>query len=305
VVAFIVPFAAISSIMAEALQGLHCFKSSVYILNISTSLWLIIFLIIFEFFGYSLDAILVCVALGISAFLTVAHGILLLKPWFFINDKAQYPNKNTILSSCIPLYVTDVMSFVVLWASQLMAVHWLQSDQLAHIAVAQRTAALTSLLLLAFNTITAPKFALFFSKGLFDDLKMLAQSSTLAITLVAIPVVLIMCFFPEWILSIFGSEFGPASALLPVLAIGQLINAATGSVGYLLTMSGHEKDMRNIAIISGVCAILLPFLLIPKFGALGAVFSTAIAMTVQNVMALFMVKRRLGFWTLSFLSFLK
>ena len=52
-------------------------------------------------------------------------------------------------------------------------------------------------------------------------------------------------------MSIFGKGFIGGIWLLRILAIGQFINAVTGSVGYILTMSGHEKDIRNIAILNG------------------------------------------------------
>jgi len=53
--------------------------------------------------------------------------------------------------------------------------------------------------------------------------------------------VLICTLFPVFVLNFFGEEFVAAAPLLVVLSLGQLINVATGSVGFLLLMSGHEK----------------------------------------------------------------
>jgi O-antigen/teichoic acid export membrane protein len=84
--------------------------------------------------------------------------------------------------------------------------------------------------------------------------------------------------------------------------LGQFINVITGSTGYLLTMSGHEKDMRNITIINGIMAIVLALILNPIFGAMGSAVSTAIAVASTNLMAVGMVKKRLGFNTLNIWS---
>lgn len=57
----------------------------------------------------------------------------------------------------------------------------------------------------------------------------------------AVPVLAFMVFFPEFLMGLFGEEYKVAAPLLQILAIGQFINVITGSVGYLLNMTGHEK----------------------------------------------------------------
>jgi O-antigen/teichoic acid export membrane protein len=83
------------------------------------------------------------------------------------------------------------------------------------------------------------------------------------------------------------------------LALGQFVNVITGSVGYLLTMTGHEKDIRNNMLFCGPFAIMLSLALIPFWGAIGSAIATALALSVQNLIALWLVKKRLGFSLLS------
>ena len=64
-------------------------------------------------------------------------------------------------------------------------------------------------------------------------------------------------------------------------------------------MTGHERDMRNVVLFSGPLALLLQFVLTPIYGALGAAIATAIALASQNLLAVYMVKKRLGFNTLN------
>jgi len=103
-----------------------------------------------------------------------------------------------------------------------------------------------------------------------------------------------MVIFPKEILTLFGDEFDEAAIYLQILAIGQFINAITGSVGYLLSMSGNEKDLRNSSIISGLLVITLSLILVPKFNGLGAAIAVAISIAMQNLLAVHWVKKRLG-----------
>ena len=113
---------------------------------------------------------------------------------------------------------------------------------------------------------------------------------------IVLPVVAVMIVFPEFVMGLFGKGFEQGALLLTIMAIGQFINVATGSVGYLLNMSGHEKDFRRVTFFAGPLTIILALAFTHYWGALGAASATAIGLSVQNLLALAMVKKRLGFW---------
>lgn len=93
---------------------------------------------------------------------------------------------------------------------------------------------------------------------------------------------------------LFGEQFKSGANLLRIFALGQFVNVVTGCVGYLLSMSGHERDLRNVFFISGPMAIILALVLTPLYGVTGASVATAIALASQNLLAVGMVERRLG-----------
>ncbi|MDN4732915.1 polysaccharide biosynthesis C-terminal domain-containing protein [Vibrio parahaemolyticus] len=97
-------------------------------------------------------------------------------------------------------------------------------------------------------------------------------------------------------MQLFGDEFLAAAPLLVVLSLGQMVNIATGSVGFLLLMSGHERTMKYITICSGTISIALLVFLSQSYGVLGAAWAMAIGMAIQNLAALYFVKRYLGFF---------
>ena len=74
-----------------------------------------------------------------------------------------------------------------------------------------------------------------------------------------VAIVIAMVLFSGVIMRFFGAGFESGAGLLVIIAVGQLINVATGSVSFLLNMTGHERDMRNVTMLSGpvtiVCAL--------------------------------------------------
>jgi len=103
-------------------------------------------------------------------------------------------------------------------------------------------------------------------------------------------------------MGLFGPKFEEGALVLTILAIGQFINVATGSVGYLLMMSGHERLMRNNVACMAIVNIFISLLLIPWLGVIGAAISTAISLAAVNLIAVVIAWRRLNIWTLPFTS---
>ncbi|MBC7005662.1 polysaccharide biosynthesis C-terminal domain-containing protein [Photobacterium sp. BZF1] len=207
-----------------------------------------------------------------------------------------YPELKSSLSS---LFVVMLMGQCAMWAGQFATAKYLTSSDLAFFASAQRTATLASFVLIAVNLVVAPKFAQAFAKGNQIEVNKLSIVSSRLMIALAVPVLTFMIFLPEFLMGLFGEEYKVAAPLLQILAVGQFINVITGSVGYLLNMTGHEKDMRNVVLFSGPLAIVLAFGLTSQFGLMGAAYATAISVATQNLLAVWMVKKRLGFNTLN------
>lgn len=257
----------------------------------------------------------VCVGLGLwvnpiesvlaAGWLYVSAGVLTLSLglfwWHRFTPTAPEVaiDRRAVWNSCMPLWIVALMGVVASWASQLIAGIWVSSEDIAHLAVAQRTANLVSFVLAAVNFVVAPRFAALYHQGRHEELRRLALRSVRLMSVVALPVVLGLCLLPGQIMGLFGTEYSHSAQLLVILALGQLVNVMTGSVGYLLTMSGHERDMRTIVLLSGPFAVLAALVLVPLYGVTGAAVATALAVAAQNLGAVRQVSRRLGFNTLS------
>jgi len=113
-----------------------------------------------------------------------------------------------------------------------------------------------------------------------------------------IPLFLIVLLFPDTLLLVFGSSFVAGSIALIILAFGDLINAATGICGVLVTMTNNSWLNTLNSIVSLSLNITLSVLLIPKFGVTGVATATAISLIVVNILRVTQV-----FWLFKILPY--
>ena len=91
------------------------------------------------------------------------------------------------------------------------------------------------------------------------------------------------------ILHIFGQEFIAGWLPLVILAGGQLVNAGTGGIAYILIMSGHQYHKLFGDLLLVILNILLNIYLIPRWGLVGAAVATSISMASVNILRAFQV----------------
>lgn len=105
---------------------------------------------------------------------------------------------------------------------------------------------------------------------------------TLAVNL---PFFLIIVLFPTELLGVFGDDFRSGASALILLALAELINAATGVCQSMIDMTGHTTVKLINSFLWMVLAVVASFLLIPEFGLLGAAVATLIAVSVVNMLS--------------------
>ncbi|GGK77290.1 oligosaccharide flippase family protein [Amphritea balenae] len=281
------------TLISMALQGTRRIPASILIQTIVVNLVLAIGLYIYSVSSPESAAL----AYSITTVLTVIFGCYL----FFSNLErgSQVVSWQALFKSCMPLWIVVIMQQTVQWSGQFIAGSFVSTEEVAQLAVAQRTALLVSFVLMAVNMVVAPRYAAMFKQAKMAELEDMAITSTRIMIFLSIPVVTIMVVIPDYIMGLFGEGFSGGASLLQILAVSQFVNVMTGSVAYLLTMSGHEKELRNTALISGPVAIVLGLVLTPIYGVTGAAIATAIAISTQNIMAMWLVNKRLGFNTMA------
>ena len=182
------------------------------------------------------------------------------------------------------LHQTDVLLVGILVGTTVAGIY----------TVAARISRLVTFGLQAGNSIAAPLISELHTAGDLPRLQrmvtMAAWGSTLSSGLFAAVLGIGGPFFLRW----WGAAFENGAPILWILALGQVVNASTGPVGYLLNMTGHQAvNARILAWITGANLVLnLPAILL--FGALGAATVTSSLVAVKNLWSWFEVRRRLG-----------
>lgn len=227
--------------------------------------------------------------IGVSFWRSATSRVCLIKGHFSLTK---------LLKTSIPLFFVASMNMAMNWTSIFILGVFCSKAEVGIFSVAFRTAMLTSFILVAVNSIAAPKFAALYDSGKIDDLRRTARNSSKLMVLLSCPVFLLFIIAPGWVMGIFGKEFVGGGNILAILSIGQFINVVTGSVGYLLMMCGHERLLRNNSIFVALLCVLLNMIMVPTMGAIGAAIATAICLSVLNIISAYLVKSRLGIWTL-------
>jgi len=289
-----IPFYATYMLQSWAFQGIKKATHSIVIQGTLLPLLLIVAVFIFSpatssqlSFIYFILSVITCVC-GYLWWKKITTG-----------HATAYGNRRQLINESKPLWTVAMLQTGIQWGGQFIAGAYVKPAELAQFAVAQRTSLLISFVLLAVNLVSAPRFAAYYNAGEMDKLKRYVGSTTRMLVVVSIPLVVVVFIFAPQIMNLFGKGFSGGAMLLRILAVGQLVSMVSGSVGYLLMMSGHQKEMRNINIINGILAIVLFMVLIPLYGALGAAIATSIAIASQNLMAVYQVNKKLGINTLA------
>ncbi len=161
-------------------------------------------------------------------------------------------------------------------------------------AAGARLASLVTFGIVSVNSVLAPRIADLHARQCPEELQASvthAARLTLAWSVCAVALLLLLA---RPLLTLFGPEFVTAAPLLLLLGTAQLVLAASGSVGLLLSMTGHQRDALVVVAGGAALTVVLNLALIPRFGAWGAATATLVATAARSIALTLLVRRRLG-----------
>ena len=158
-------------------------------------------------------------------------------------------------------------------------------------SAAARIALLNVFILKVVDLVVAPKIAAAYHSGNHESARSVINQGIIISLIGALPMFLLMMFFPGTLLGFFGDEFRQGEVLLRILAVGQFINALTGPVGHALLMTGFEKIFANTIMIFTGLSLLANYLAISNYGVYGAALATTICVGLMNI-SLFLAMRK-------------
>lgn len=145
--------------------------------------------------------------------------------------------------------------------------------------------------LAAVNAMAAPMIAELHASGQKAALQRVVTLAVRGSVLFMLAASALLVIFVEPITALYGQGFNIGLIAFYILLIGQAVNAATGPVGFIMSMTGHQMLLAKVQGASAVLNILLNMVLIPRYGLEGAAIATAISMATWNVWLLIYVRK--------------
>jgi O-antigen/teichoic acid export membrane protein len=122
-----------------------------------------------------------------------------------------------------------------------------------------------------------------------------------AATLAGVPAflgLLVLVLFGPWILGlVYGPFYEQGGFILRVLAAARVISVWAGTCGLTLMMTGHQRSMMYISVLSGFLSVGGGLLLSARYGGNGVAVATASTIVLQTVLMLVTARARVGVWT--------
>lgn len=290
----IFPFA-ILNLIAESLRALK--KVGVYTLvqGLLVPVVSALFLMGGVFVSSSVNT--VAYAYMLACYVTLVAAFLLWRR--ALNQVAGREMKGTVrsivlLNTAAPMAWVALVGIAMSFSETILLGIFHSSSEVGVYAAALRLALLINFVIIAFNSILAPKFAALYKQNALSEITRLANSSVWMMSVLTLPIFGLFFIFPEYLLSLFSPDFAMASTALMILAFGQLINIIAGPVGIILLMSGHETLMRKNALIAALISFSLGVVFIPVYGVIGAACAATTGMIILNGLLSWSVGKKLG-----------
>ncbi|SDZ24973.1 Membrane protein involved in the export of O-antigen and teichoic acid [Micromonospora pattaloongensis] len=186
-------------------------------------------------------------------------------------------------------WVSSLSSTGLIWIDTLLLGAF-ATDDIGVYNVATRLVTIAIFVLAPINAAFGPYLASLYHRGAMDDVRRIYGAATGWVVRLSLPAFVVLLVFPEHLLRLFGGDFATGAAVTVILAVGQLVNAATGPCGTLLNMSGRVVVNMADNLAALVLNVLLNLWLIPAYGLIGAAVAWAVSLAAVNLARVLQVR---------------
>ena len=187
------------------------------------------------------------------------------------------------------LWLVSILEFSVNLVPTFILGVYVNVEDIGVFELAKRTSLLVPFFLMAFNSVVGPRFAALYKQDKMFAIQSLGFKSTILLVALSAPIVLLIVFFPQEVMSIFGAAYTRGAELLIYMVLGQVVNVVCGPVGILLIMTKRDNE-KLYATLSGFAVMVsLCFILIPIMGVRGGAIAVMSGLITQNLMSIVFV----------------
>jgi O-antigen/teichoic acid export membrane protein len=282
IMAPLIPLLCMQTVWTGGLQGLKEFKKRVFIQRFLVPLLLLLLMIVALIFFRNTAGVAALALLSamISALINLNF---LFRAVSRISDPGDEKYEvRTWLSFALPNFLTTIVNTMLDSIDTLLLAFFVSNAQIGQYTAAIKISLFILLPLTSLNIVFTPTIAELYARKAHQKLASMFKVVTKWTITFSLPIFGTVTLFSVPLLELSGKSFTAAWPLLIALATGYMISAATGSVGYMLLMTGHQKFSLFNSVATIILNIVLGIILTPRYGAMGTAISTGLAISVIN-----------------------
>jgi O-antigen/teichoic acid export membrane protein len=292
--ALAVPFIAVTNVYLGATRGLGQMRQTLYVFWIGQPvLWIALAGAAIAGGGATDAAVLTYDGSWLLA--ALAAGLLWRREARTLAGRpATAAEVRAALRYAAPRAPAALLAQAVFWADLWVLAAFEQGTELDAYAAAARISQVLLLFLTSLNLVFSPFAADLHARGHRERLDELFKRSTRWALAATLPLLIVLFVGADDVLHAFSSRFEAGEGALRILLAGQAANVATGSVGFILIMTGFTGlDLIDNAL--GVALlVVLAAALTAAFGIEGTATAAALSIASLNLLRLVQVRRRVG-----------
>lgn len=206
----------------------------------------------------------------------------------------------TWLKTSLPIFLVETFYLALTYADVILLKHLRGPEEVAVYWAAVKTLALVAFIYFAVAAAAAHRFSEYHAAGDRQKMAEFLRASIRWTFFPSLAATIVILALGKPFLMMFGPDFVAGYPAMFVVSVGLLARAAVGPVERLLTMSGHQTACAVIYGVAFAVAVGLCLLLIPRYGMMGAAVATAVALTLESALLLWITTAKLGlsmaFW---------
>ena len=250
---------------------------------IKVALIILLALIGIDVLGATLAFVLSIMVSGIICFYFVEFKIF---PIIRSNIKPIH-NYSELFRYSWPLAMSGVVGLIARYVDTFMLGYFMAESEVGIYNAAMIIATSLVLFINSLGGILFPVLSELYGRGEKDVMVDTYKASAKWGFSATLPMFMLMVLFPTPIVRlIYGSSYTTAATPLSILAFGFFSSALVGGSTLLLQSIGKTKPVFGILAFAAVSNVILNYILIPKYGVVGAAIATCTTLTAKSFMSL-------------------
>jgi len=208
----------------------------------------------------------------------------------YLFQKGKYNQK--ILKYSYPMFFTASTIFFMSYTDSFMISYYLDEYQVGLYSACVSLSMMLTFIPMAIGSYISTKVSQAYSNNEYHEIRKIFKNSFMIISATTIPLYLGMYIFDYFFLGLFGKDFLLVTLPLLIINTAALLEALTGTVGFILDMTNNQHKFMKILFIALFINLVLNLLLIPRYGITGAAIAMLVAMFFRTVSSILVLKKQ-------------